>query len=257
LLANSKLGLAVVALAALAGCTRNYSPNTYSSAAAQQANKVVQGVVAGFRQVEITPDGTVGTVTGGAAGGILGSQAPGGGVTTALSALGGTVVGGLFGTAIEKSAGTTTGFEYLVRKADGELLSVTQKDPTPLAVGQKVLLIEGNQARIVPDYSVPAEPAVPPAVAAPAQKEAPASAAPTAAPAAAGPANAPGPGPAPAEAPPTPLHPSPTAAAEAPASKQAEDAQPNVTSGAEPAPAARETAPASSEPSEPDHPAGE
>jgi len=36
---------------------------------------------------------------------------------------------------------------------------VTQKDAKPLAVGQRVLVIGGNQARIVADYTVPVEPA--------------------------------------------------------------------------------------------------
>jgi outer membrane lipoprotein SlyB len=93
LLRYVKLGLGLAVVAALAGCTRNYSPNTYSSAAAQQANKVVQGVIAGYREVQISPDGTVGAVTGGAAGGVLGAQTPGTGVTTALGTIGGTLVG--------------------------------------------------------------------------------------------------------------------------------------------------------------------
>jgi outer membrane lipoprotein SlyB len=33
-------------------------------------------------------------------------------------------------------------------------VSVTQKDATPLPIGQKVLVIAGKQARIVPDYTV-------------------------------------------------------------------------------------------------------
>ena len=41
-----------------------------------------------------------------------------------------------------------------MRKPNGDLLSVTQKDEVPLKLGQKVLLIAGNQARIVPDYTV-------------------------------------------------------------------------------------------------------
>jgi len=41
-----------------------------------------------------------------------------------------------------------------VRKTNGELISVTQVERKPLALGQKVLVIGGPQARIVPDYSV-------------------------------------------------------------------------------------------------------
>ncbi|HTY70180.1 MAG TPA: hypothetical protein VMH36_26235 [Alphaproteobacteria bacterium] len=144
-------------LVAVAGCGPDYSPNTYSTAAVQQANKVDQGVIAGFREIRIRADGTVGAVTGGAAGGVLGAQEPDGGVITALSAIGGTLVGGLIGTSVEHAADDTTAFEYIVRKTGGELIAVAQKDVTPLPVGLKVLVIEGKQARIVADYIAPLE----------------------------------------------------------------------------------------------------
>lgn len=143
----------------LAGCTSDYSPNTYSASAVQQANKVEPATVVGFRQVAISANGTVGAVSGGAAGGILGAQVGSGGMNSALGTVGGTAIGGLLGTAMEHIAGDTTGWEYIVRKSNGDLLSVTQKEPQPLPIGQKVLVITGSQARIVPDYSSPADPA--------------------------------------------------------------------------------------------------
>jgi outer membrane lipoprotein SlyB len=221
LLGHVKLGLAAAMLAAVAGCGRNYSPNTYSSAATQQANKVAQGVIAGYRQVEISADGTVGAVTGGAAGGIFASQAPGGPVTTALSTLGGSLIGGFVGSAVEHSANDTIGFEYVVRKSDGELLSVTQKDPVPLSIGQKVLLISGNQARIVPDYLAPAEQPAPATAKqdAPAKDQPAASAAGNPAPASvADPATSPPPAPAAVDTAPLPSGEPPAAAGDVPAS---------------------------------------
>ena len=150
----------LVAVLGLAACHPDYSANSYNSTAVQQANKVDQGVVVGRRAVGVSASGTTGAVTGAAAGGIAGSQV-GTGVTSAFSALGGSVVGGLVGTAVEKSAGDTTAFEYVVRKSSGDLLSVTQQDAKPLEVGQKVLVIAGSQARIVPDYTVTLDPAPP------------------------------------------------------------------------------------------------
>ncbi len=155
--------LALLLLAALPGCRPSYSPDTYASGAVQQAAKVEQGVVAGVRNVSVSPDGTLGGASGAAAGGIAGAQAPGGGVRTALTALGGSVVGGLVGTGIERAAGEVPAFEYVVRKGNGDLVSVTQRDAAPLVLGQRVLVIAGAQARIVPDYVVPApEPPAPP-----------------------------------------------------------------------------------------------
>lgn len=147
----------------LVGCAPDYSPNTYSGNAVQQANKVEPAVVIGFRQVRISANGTIGAVTGGAAGGVLGSQADASGITSALGTVGGTLVGGIVGTTIEHATGDTTGWEYIVRKANGDLLSVAQREPTPIALGQKVLVITGNQARIVPDYSAALDPPPAPA----------------------------------------------------------------------------------------------
>jgi outer membrane lipoprotein SlyB len=119
-------------LAGLSGCGPSYSPDTYASSAVQQANKVEQGIVIGVRDVAVSASGTTGAVTGAAAGGIA-------------------------GTAAEHIAADTNAYEYIVRKGNGDLVSVTQKDKTPLALGQHVLVIAGNQARVVPDYTVPPE----------------------------------------------------------------------------------------------------
>ncbi|MEJ0019477.1 MAG: hypothetical protein WDN25_23575 [Acetobacteraceae bacterium] len=143
--------------AALAACGPDYSPNTYSTSAVQQANKVDQGVIVGVREVGVSASGTTGTVVGGAAGGIAGAQI-GSNATSAFGALGGSLVGGLAGTAAEHVVGDTRAFEYIVRKTNGDLLSVTQKDAQPLPIGLKVLVIAGNQARIVADYTTPVQP---------------------------------------------------------------------------------------------------
>ena len=140
-------------LVMLASCGPDYSPDTYSSNAVQQANKVEQGVIVGVRDVAVSTSGATGAVTGGAAGGIAGAQV-GSGPASAFAALGGTLVGGLTGAAVEHATGDTKAFEYIVRKGNGDLVSVTQKDKVPLALGQKVLVIAGNQARVVPDYTV-------------------------------------------------------------------------------------------------------
>ncbi|GIL40781.1 hypothetical protein [Roseiterribacter gracilis] len=140
----------------LAGCARDFSPNTYGTQAVQQANKVNQGVVIGVRKVDIKGDAATGAATGAAAGGIVGSNI-GKGTASALSTLAGTVSGGLIGATAQQTAENTWGYEYIVKRGNGDLLSVTQHDEKPLAIGTRVLLIEGAQARIVQDYTVPVE----------------------------------------------------------------------------------------------------
>ena len=149
-----RLSLAALVLSGLSACGPSYSPDTYATNAVQQANKVEQGVIVGVRNVDVSAAGAVGTVTGAAAGGIAGSQAVVGPIS-AFTALGGALVGGIAGSAVEHTVADTTAFEYIVRKTKGDLVSVTQKDKTPLTLGEKVLVIAGNQARVVPDYTVP------------------------------------------------------------------------------------------------------
>jgi outer membrane lipoprotein SlyB len=144
---------------ALLACGERYSPDAYATRAVQQMNNVEQGVVIGRRDVVVQQEGTTGAATGGAAGGIIGSQAAGGNMAGAIGAVGGALVGGLFGTAAERVAGDTTAFEYIIRRNDGRLVSVTQRDQAPIEVGTRVLVIAGNQARIIPDYTKPGEPA--------------------------------------------------------------------------------------------------
>lgn len=167
-----RLILIAAMLAGLAACSASYSPDTYATRAVQQANPAEQGTVIGRRAVRIRADGSTGAATGGAAGAAVGGTAPGtGGLAAALGGVGGALVGGLVGSATERVAGDAEGWEYIVRKRDGSLVSVTQVDPAPLMVGARVLVIAGAQARIVPDYT---EEAAPPAAPPPALPPAPA-----------------------------------------------------------------------------------
>ncbi|TCH99214.1 hypothetical protein EJV46_07865, partial [Roseococcus sp. SYP-B2431] len=141
-------------VAALAGCAPTYSADEYAARAVQQANPVQQGVIAGSRRVAVAADGTTGAAAGAAAGGAIGGAAvAGNSVSTALGAVGGALVGGLVGTTAERGSANTNAIEYIVRKTNDELISVTQRDAEPIPLGTRVLVITGAQARIVPDYT--------------------------------------------------------------------------------------------------------
>ena len=159
-----RCGLSATVFLALFGCGPSYSPDTYSSSAVQQANKVERGLIVGVRRVDVSAPGTVGALAGAAAGGAVGAQVPGSMLGATFGAIGGTVLGGLVGTTVEHTTADTTAFEYIVRKPNGDMVSVTQKDKEALPLGQRVLVIAGSQARIVPDYTLP-EPEPTPAAA--------------------------------------------------------------------------------------------
>jgi outer membrane lipoprotein SlyB len=161
LFSRSRLLLLPLLLGGLSACGPDYSPDTYAGRAMQQANKVEQGTIVGIRPVQIAADGTTGAAAGAAAGGVAGTRIGGGDITSAFGGIGGGLLGGLLGSAAEQAAGNTNGFEYIVRKGNNELVSVAQRDQVALALGQRVLVIAGNQARIVPDYTTaPEDPAV-------------------------------------------------------------------------------------------------
>lgn len=145
--------LALALLTPLAACGPSYSPNTYSTTAMQQAAKVEQAVIVGVRPVRVSASGAIGAATGAAAGGVVGATVPGTDVARALTGIGGGLVGGAVGTGVEHLGGDARAFEYIVRKPDGELLSVTQRDKVPLRLGENVLVIAGPQARVVRDYT--------------------------------------------------------------------------------------------------------
>lgn len=144
----------LLALGALAACGSSFSANEYSARAVQQANPVQQGTIVGSRRVAIAAGGETGATAGAAAGGAIGgAAAAGNSVSTALGAVGGALLGSLVGTAAERTTANTDAVEYIIRKTgDGELISVTQRDPVPIPLGTAVLVIAGNQARVVPDY---------------------------------------------------------------------------------------------------------
>ena len=146
---------ALSTLPLVAACGPSYSPNTYSTTAMQQAAKVEQAVVVGVRGVRVSASGAVGAATGAAAGGVIGATVPGTDLGRALTGIGGGLVGGAVGTGIERAGGDAKAFEYILRKTNGDLLSVTQRDKLPLALGEHVLVIAGPQARVVRDYTVP------------------------------------------------------------------------------------------------------
>ncbi|WP_428483746.1 hypothetical protein [Rhodopila sp.] len=127
-----RLASAAVILAALSGCGPSYSSGANASNAVERANKVEPGVVVGVRRVGVSALGKV----------------------SATSVLGGSLMGGIAGS-VEHVSADTKAFEYIVRKSNNNLVSVTQKDKVSLTLGQKVLVIAGTQARVVPDDMVP------------------------------------------------------------------------------------------------------
>lgn len=138
----------------LAGCAQNISPNNYNVQNVGEVSQVIKGVIVAERPVKVSGNnngvgGLAGAVAGGAAGSAIGSGAR----ANIIGAVGGALAGGLLGNVIQKKVSSQTGIEYVIKPTRGHLLSIVQGAQTDLYVGQHVLVIMGNPARIIPDHT--------------------------------------------------------------------------------------------------------
>ncbi|OGT65250.1 MAG: hypothetical protein A3J38_07970 [Gammaproteobacteria bacterium RIFCSPHIGHO2_12_FULL_45_9] len=128
----------------------NYSPDTYQPGEAQQASSVAHGVITSIRPVKIAGSSGVGTVAGAVAGGAAGSMIGGSTAVNVIGAVGGAVVGGLVGGAVEKGVTSADGVQIVVKLKSGRTVSIVQA-PTNLRVGDHVMVMFGEKARVVLD----------------------------------------------------------------------------------------------------------
>jgi outer membrane lipoprotein SlyB len=103
------------------------------------------GVVESVRQVTIeAPKSGVGTLAGGAIGGVAGSNIGGGNRGSAVGTILGAVAGGIAGNAIEQGATRKPGLEITVKLDSGELRAITQAADESFRPGERVRLLSGG-----------------------------------------------------------------------------------------------------------------
>lgn len=136
-----------------AACAPNLSSNTYSGGQVGVASKAISGTIVSKRTVQIDNNSHVGGLIGTASGAVAGSTIGSGTTANVLGGIGGAVVGGLVGNAIDKGIHSQQGFEYIIRTNKGETIAVTQAMDTNLPVGSRVLVIYGEKTRVIPDSS--------------------------------------------------------------------------------------------------------
>jgi len=106
------------------------------------------GVVESVRAVEVKGNASgVGAVAGGVAGGVLGNQI-GHGSTRTLLTIGGAAGGAYAGNAVERNMNRRTVWRVAVRLEDGTLRTLTHNAQPPLAVGDRVRIVDGAVERV-------------------------------------------------------------------------------------------------------------
>ena len=103
---------------ALLGCSQTVKPGNYDSAEVGKVKKVASGTIVSMRPVNIR------------------NKADANGVDTPNN---------------ENNLMPSHGFEYVVRLANGAIISMVQTEDSQLKLRQHVLVIYGENTRIVPD----------------------------------------------------------------------------------------------------------
>ena len=128
----------------LGACASSNSGSVYSREDARKIQTVRTGVVESVRSVRLEGTKTpIGTVAGGAVGGLAGSSI-GHGTGSAIAAVVGAVAGGLAGSAIEEGATRKDALEITVKLDGGALVAVVQEADEEFRAGDKVRLVESR-----------------------------------------------------------------------------------------------------------------
>jgi outer membrane lipoprotein SlyB len=134
---------------ALAGCATRESGSVYGKHETGREQTVRSATVESVRQVKIAGSNSqVGTIGGGAVGGIAGSTV-GHGKGSAVGAILGAVGGGVAGSAIENAATAKNGLEITVKLDNGDLRAIVQEADEEFKPGERVrLLNSGGVTRV-------------------------------------------------------------------------------------------------------------
>ncbi|MBP5215189.1 MAG: glycine zipper 2TM domain-containing protein [Alphaproteobacteria bacterium] len=150
---NKNFLYAVPFVLAVAACAPRIGSNDYSYGAVRQASNAFPCTVVSVRTVNVSSnDNTVGTALGGVAGGVAGSTIGHGSASHTFGALGGAAAGMLIGNLAQDAMMKQSGYEYVVRTDNGQIYSVTQGTDTLLSAGQRCMLINGAESRVIPYY---------------------------------------------------------------------------------------------------------
>ena len=135
----------------------NTSPTNVSSSDAQKVTAIEYGFIKSASPVKIKGESNwIGATAGGMIGGLLGTQVCGeeeiiGTKCQDIAVVYGTIGGAAIGTVAQAMLGNHDGFQYIVNMDDSDKDSAfVQGDKNPMNIGQRVVIIYGNDIRVMP-----------------------------------------------------------------------------------------------------------
>jgi outer membrane lipoprotein SlyB len=133
----------------MAACASSNSGSVYKRDDARKVQTVKTGIVESVRTVKL--EGTkspIGSIAGGAVGGIAGSSV-GSGRTSSIAAIIGAVAGGLAGSAIEEGVTRKDALEITIKLDGGGLIAIVQEADEQFNPGDRVRIVEsGGTSRV-------------------------------------------------------------------------------------------------------------
>ena len=133
------------------------SPSDVKTSDAQKVTAVEYGIIKSASPIKIKGESNwIGATAGGMIGGLLGTQVCGkeeivGTKCQDIAVVYGTIGGAAIGTVAQGILGNHDGFQYIVDIDNDEKDSAfVQGDKTPISKGQRVVIIYGNDIRVMP-----------------------------------------------------------------------------------------------------------
>jgi len=143
------LGIAVM-VSLLGACGPSNTGTTVSPGEMQRAGTIGGGRIIGVQDVGVagTTSG-IGTIGGGVAGAVVGSSVAHGRMGV-LAGVAGAIGGALLGNAIERSATSGSGTQFVVQRDDGQTMTVVQTNEQNLQTGDRVVIVDqGGKTRLM------------------------------------------------------------------------------------------------------------
>ena len=135
----------------------NTSPTNVKTSDAQKVTAVEYGIIKSASPIKIKGESNwIGATAGGMIGGLLGTQVCGeeeliGTKCQDIAVVYGTIGGAAIGTVAQGILGNHDGFQYIVYIDNDEKDSAfVQGDTIPISKGQRVVIIYGNDIRVLP-----------------------------------------------------------------------------------------------------------
>ncbi|MBO7097804.1 MAG: lipoprotein [Alphaproteobacteria bacterium] len=137
-------------LALLTACQADIGSNQYGTSSVRQAAAASPCSVISVRQVNVKSDNNAGMILGALAGGVGGYAIGSGSTAHNLGAIGGAALGGYAGDKAQGALSSQTGYEYVVRLDNGQVMTLTQGTDVLLSPGQRCMILLGDPSRLIP-----------------------------------------------------------------------------------------------------------